>query len=136
MFCSKCGNELGEERFCSKCGTANVAGQTQLAATMTAAAAPNLEIFANAYPGVSEKYRRRFADIDASGGGFKVKWSWWAFGLTPFWYLAQGMWAKALIIIVVSLFSGGAMAPLFWIYGGVCGTYDYYLLKVKNKQLW
>lgn len=93
------------------------------------------EVLEKKYDGISEKYRLKFVLIDDRDGRFKPQWNWWAFLLSPFWYLNQGMWAKAIIIGVCIIF-GGVISPLFYLYSGICGNYDYYLLKVKNKQLW
>lgn len=37
MFCSKCGNKMGNARFCDKCGADNGVGQVQGAAAATSA---------------------------------------------------------------------------------------------------
>jgi hypothetical protein len=79
-------------------------------------------------------YERAFAQFDA--GGSKVAWNWAAFLLGALWYLYRGMWAKALIYVAVAFFSGGMLAIPVWIYGGLMGTYDYYLLQRRGTQGW
>lgn len=81
-------------------------------------------------------YQHKFARIDAEGGSFVALWNWPAFLFGAFWYLFKGMWAKALLIFFVALLSGGLLGIPLWIYTGVAGTYDYYLLKRRQKQLW
>jgi hypothetical protein len=81
-------------------------------------------------------YQRKFARIDAEGGSHVALWNWPAFLFGALWYLVKGMWAKALLIFLVAVISGGFLAIPLWIYAGVSGTYDYYLLKRRNKQLW
>lgn len=137
MFCRDCGKEIGNSNFCSACGTSAQEIREQIVSTAERAAVNFNEVVCQTeYTGVSNKYREKFKEIDAKNGDVAIMWNWWAFFLTPFWYLVQGMWAKALLIFVISLFTHGLAAPLFWFYGGLLGTYDYYLLKAKKKQLW
>jgi len=88
------------------------------------------------YSQFSEYYQNVFREIDKDNGKISAKWNWVAFLFGPIWYLLNGVWVKSLLMIGVSLISGGALAIPCWIYSGLFGNYDYYLLKVKNKQLW
>ena len=81
-------------------------------------------------------YQLRFARFDAARGGFSATWNWPAFLFGCIWYLVKGMWAKALIIFALMVVTGGILAIPAWIYMGIAGNYDYYLLKRQNKQLW
>ncbi|MDA3792661.1 MAG: DUF2628 domain-containing protein [Elusimicrobia bacterium] len=81
-------------------------------------------------------YRRIFNEFDSGGGRFQVKWNWAAFFFGIFWYLYKGLWGKSVLFFVVSLLFAGIPALFFWIYCGLAGNYDYYLLKIKQKQLW
>lgn len=84
--------------------------------------------------GLSDYYARAFAGFDA--GGSRNVWNWAAFLLGGFWYLFRGMWVKALLYFAAAIFSGGFLAIPLWIYGGMRGTYDLYLLRTRGNQLW
>ena len=86
--------------------------------------------------GIKPEYLDTFREIEANGGKMTPKWNWWAFIFTAFWYFYKGMWAKGLIILCIEMFSGGVAIPLAWVYCGVLGNYDYYLLKVRQNQFW
>ncbi|WP_071881353.1 DUF2628 domain-containing protein [Thalassoporum mexicanum] len=79
-------------------------------------------------------YARVFNEFDNVGGEFKPTWNWWSLLFGPFWYLYKGIWLKGVILLVLPF--TGFLAPFCWIYSGVCGNYDLYLLQVKNKQFW
>ena len=79
-------------------------------------------------------YQRAYAQFDA--GGSKVAWNWAAFLFGAFWYLFRGMWAKALLLAAIVIFTGGFLAIPVWIYGGLMGTYDDYLLRRRGTQGW
>jgi hypothetical protein len=81
-----------------------------------------------------EYYSQAFATID--GGQTKIVWNWAAFLLGALWYLYRGMWAKALIYVAVAIFSGGFLILPLWIYGGLMGTYDLWLLHRRGTQTW
>lgn len=63
-------------------------------------------------------------------------WNWPAFLFGAFWYLFRGMWAKALLLAAIVIFTGGFLAIPVWIYGGLMGTYDDYLLRRRGTQGW
>jgi hypothetical protein len=86
--------------------------------------------------GLSDYYRQTFTVFDQRGGGFKVKWNWAAFLSGALWYLAKGIWIKGLLMLVFIFVFAGVPAPLFWVYAGIAGNWDYYLLKVKGKHFW
>lgn len=134
MNCNKCGaTGLAQDvKFCEYCGSAvspNVKPGAQQVAQATTVEPADLS-------GLDPYYGEAFRQIEENGGKPKVIWNWWAFLFSAFWYLSKGMWAKGIIIFVVLFFSAGAAAPLAWIYAGLLGNYDYYLLKVKNNQFW
>ena len=79
-------------------------------------------------------YQRAYAQFDS--GGSRVFWNWPAFLFGAFWYLYRGMWAKALLLAAIVLFTGGFLAIPVWIYGGLMGTYDDYLLRRRGTQGW
>jgi hypothetical protein len=85
---------------------------------------------------LSQYYQDAFQKIDSSPGKMISSWNWGAFWFGPFWYVYRGMWAKAIIYALVAFGTGGLALLLLFLYGGACGTYDYYLLKVRGTQLW
>ena len=85
---------------------------------------------------LSPYYQFKFARFDAQGGGFSASWNWPAFFLGWLWYLVKGMWAKALITLVLVVVTAGILAIPVWIYCAIAGNYDYYLLKRKQTQFW
>ena len=53
-----------------------------------------------------------------------------------FWYLAKGLWVKGLLMLLIAVITAGMAGIFIWIYAGIAGNYDYYLLRRKGKQLW
>lgn len=86
--------------------------------------------------GLPEFYRNAFSKIDANNGKFTVIFNWASFLFGGLWYLYKGMWVKGLVYLAALFIFAGLPAPLLWIYTAIAGTYDYYLFKVKQKQLW
>lgn len=82
------------------------------------------------------KYQKIFALFESKNGAFTATMNWAALLFGALWYLAKGLWAKGLIIIVLCVITAGVAAPFAWIYAGVAGNYDYYLLKRKRTQFW
>ena len=85
---------------------------------------------------LSDYYKNAFSKIDSNNGGFTVIFNWAAFFFGALWYLYKGMWAKGLLMIVIGLTFAGVPFFVFWIYCSIAGTYDFYLMTVKKKQLW
>jgi hypothetical protein len=77
-----------------------------------------------------------YARFDANQGGFVPTWNWTAFLFGGIWYLVKGLWVKGLAILVIALFSHGVAIPLLWVYAGVFGNWDQYLLRRFGAQLW
>ena len=48
----------------------------------------------------------------------KLGWNWWAFFLGPIWYLAEGLWVYAIILVLLVGLSGGILLPFAMIYAG------------------
>jgi hypothetical protein len=86
--------------------------------------------------GLSEYYKNAFNKIDANNGTFTIIFNWAALLFGALWYLYKGMWAKGLLMILIGFILAGVPFFFFWIYCALAGTYDYYLLTVKKKQLW
>jgi hypothetical protein len=87
--------------------------------------------------GLSDDYKALFSkfDLDTSTSP-KFSFGWAPFLFGPLWYLYKGLWAKGLIYLVVAFSTIGSLAFIPWIYGTCFGSYDLYLLKKHNKQLW
>lgn len=81
-------------------------------------------------------YRRVFHRFDQNHGRFLATWNWAAFIFAPFWYLAKGMWLKALLMFGILILTGGLAVALVWIYCGAFGNWDYYLLRRQGKQFY
>ncbi|MGO9572349.1 MAG: hypothetical protein ACLP5H_32945 [Desulfomonilaceae bacterium] len=119
--CPKCGSATEEKtEYCGKCGT---------------------RLFSDwDYSKQDAYYRVKFDQFERNGGSFKPTWNWAAFFCCALWYISKGMWGKSLLIffvaLVLVLITAGVAAPLLWVYSGLFGNYDYYLLKKKNTQWW
>ncbi len=48
----------------------------------------------------------------------KLGWNWWAFFLGPIWFLFEGLWVQAIILLSLIGLSGGILLPLVMIYSG------------------
>lgn len=69
----------------------------------------------------------------------KVSFSIMGFLFGPFYYFAKGMWAKGGIILVASFIlalPGLLPAVAVAAYCGVYANYDFYLFKVRGRNLW
>ena len=90
----------------------------------------------NSYIPEDDEVKAAFDKIDANNGKFVGVFNRYALLLVLFWYMIKGMWAKAFILFILVLISGGLLAIPLWIYCSFAGYYDYYLFKVKGKKLW
>lgn len=81
-------------------------------------------------------YQKIFSEFDQNNGKFMPKWNWVAFLFGFIWYFFKGMWVKGLFMMAVTFIFWGVPFIFFWLYCGIAGNYDYYLFKVKGKQLW
>jgi hypothetical protein len=87
--------------------------------------------------GLSPYYLEAFTQFNKKpNSGLQAKFNWGAFFFGGFWYLYKGLWVKGLLFIAIAFFSAGFLAIVPWLYGCIFGTYDYYLLKKDDKQLW
>ncbi len=48
----------------------------------------------------------------------KLGWNWWAFFLGPIWYLAEGLWVYAIILVLLVGLSAGILLPFVMLYAG------------------
>lgn len=88
-------------------------------------------------------YKYEFDKIAASNESYKGKWNWWSFFFSWVWCFTKGLWqyglAVILIIFALPYFLPFAAVQVFSlgvaIFFGTRGTYLFYQLKMKNKQL-
>jgi hypothetical protein len=52
----------------------------------------------------------------------KLGWNWWAFFLGPLWYLSEGLWVYASVLITLLWLSGAILLPFVMIYSGAKAT--------------
>lgn len=139
MECPKCGAtdlEAGAT-ICSYCGSVVAVARPVAPAQVAPAVAASAPAMSQAdVSGLKPYYQEVFREIDQNGGEMTFKWNWWPFLFGAFWYFSKGLWAKGLILFCIVLGSSGIAIPLTWIYCGLLGSYDYYLHKVRGKQLW
>jgi uncharacterized protein DUF2628 len=48
----------------------------------------------------------------------KLGWNWWAFFLGPIWFLAEGLWVHAIILVLLIGLSAGILLPFAMLYSG------------------
>ena len=140
MECKKCGagNQPGS-RVCAYCGVP----------LSTEAAQPVQDQLANKvnslfqgdggtwnWSSLKPFYQAAFAEFEKNGGKMAVCWNWPAFLFGWIWYLVRGMPLKGIIYLTLGLVTSGLLWLPLMVYGGLYGTYDFYLLKAKGKQLW
>jgi len=61
-------------------------------------------------------------------------WSWTSFLLGPFFYLANGMASKGLVLLLIALVTFGFGIPIIWVYCGLKGQSDLHEMKLKQKS--
>ena len=124
-ICQNCGKEIAiksKVKFCPHCGKSIYFRKEKKSPSF--------------YTGETPYHQDKFRCFDEAGQ-FVPTWNWAAFFFGIFWYLCKGMPAKAGIFLVVGIIL--IAIPLFFLlplYFGIVGNYDYYLSKVKGKQLW
>ena len=88
-------------------------------------------------------YRSQFELIINSKETYKGKWNWWAFFFSWIWCFTKGLWQYGAIVAAISIGLRyylpyevtSAFALVVAIFFGTRGTWLYYNLKIKNKQL-
>lgn len=61
-------------------------------------------------------------------------WSWTSFLLGPFWYIANGMTGKGLILLLVAIITFGFGIPIIWLYCGLKGKSDLHEKNIKDHS--
>lgn len=119
--CWECGREVerGDET-CPHCGVSD----------------PAKEAARKTVREVKPYYREQFRKFENNDGNYVFTWNWPAFLFGVFWYFYRGLWAKALILTLIAIVTGGALFIFIWIWCGAAGNYDYYLLVEEGTQLY
>ena len=106
-FCSKCGTELAAAAaFCGSCGTSTTAVKVKPSQGAASSNIPSQE--------VTDAWKEKFALLEKAGGPkltkarelalgerTKVVFNVWGFLFGPFYYLAKGMWKKAIVLLAL-----------------------------------
>jgi len=64
----------------------------------------------------------------------RLRVNWWALVLGPFWYLAEGMWVHASILLTIAFLSGGILIPFVWLYAGLKADEDLLDTRIMRKS--
>lgn len=108
-FCQKCGTEASAAAaFCGSCGTSIAVKNVAPSQSPTTNIPSDKD--------VSESWKKRFSILEKAGGpklqkvrelGFverrKLFFNIWGFLFGPFYYLAKGMWKKAIILTALAI---------------------------------
>jgi hypothetical protein len=130
MKCPFCSEEINDNAIkCKHCG--EVLNQSAFSSLTN-----HYSKESNSYIPEDDEVKAAFDKIDANNGKFVGVFNLYALLLGIIWYMIKGMWAKAFILFILVLISGGLLAIPLWIYCSFAGYYDYYLFKVKGKKLW
>jgi len=60
-------------------------------------------------------------DLESRTTPGKLTWDWWAFFLGPVWFLAEGLWVHAIIMMILIGLSGGILLPFVMVYSATKG---------------
>ncbi|MBC8383727.1 MAG: DUF2628 domain-containing protein [Candidatus Cloacimonetes bacterium] len=61
-------------------------------------------------------------------------WSWSAFILGPFWYIAHGLILRGLFLILITIVTIGFGLPVIWVYCGIRANSDYFENQLKSHS--
>jgi len=89
--------------------------------------------------GLDQYYKDAFKVFEStSPPKFAPNFNWAAFLFGPFWYFYHGMWAKGLLYLVFNIvvIEAPFLWVIPWIYASLFGTYDFFILRKFDKQLW
>lgn len=118
-FCSKCGAELAAvAAYCGGCGTTVSFSENKPSDSESSLGIAAQEL--------SDAWREKFALIEKAGGvklpklgelesgqKRKVLFNIWGFLFAPFYYIAKGMWKKAIVLAAMSIVIVVALNALF-----------------------
>ena len=142
IACPECRTEVSESApTCPRCGYPVA---SSVVAAKAVAGEPRIEREPPSPDALLPTYyQNKFAILDAMDGRRVRGFNGAAFLFSGFWYLAKGMWLKALVLFLVvvggSAFgedAGWIVGIGVWIYAGLYGTFDYYLLHRHGQQGW
>lgn len=66
----------------------------------------------------------------------QLRWNWTALILGPVWYLIQGLWVHAVILITLAFVSGGLLAPLVWLYAALKADEDLLEFRIARRNVY
>lgn len=66
----------------------------------------------------------------------RLSWNWVALILGPLWYLYQGLWVHGIVLASLAFLSGGALAPLVWLYAGLKGNEDLLEFRIARRSVY
>jgi len=93
-------------------------------------------------PGRDPAEESAFAVFEARGGRFVPTWSWQACLFGPLWYFRKGLYAKGAVLLVLVILPVLPLSTTLllqvaaFLYCGLAGNWDYYLLRMRGTQLW
>lgn len=66
----------------------------------------------------------------------QLKWNWAALILGPLWYLIQGLWVHAVILVSLVFLSAGLLAPLVWLYAALKADEDLLEFRIARRNVY
>lgn len=85
--------------------------------------------------GLSPRYQAEFQKIWDSGESYKGSWNWMAFLFGLFWAASKGLTVSVVVCLVAGVLTAGIGFIVYWFIYGYRGTFMYYNLHVRQKQL-
>ncbi len=66
----------------------------------------------------------------------RLKWNWWALLFGPFWYVGQGLWIHAIILLAIIVLSGGLLLPFVWLYAALKANEDLLEFRIARRSFY
>ncbi len=66
----------------------------------------------------------------------KLSWNWTAAILGPLWYIVNGLWVHAAILLGLLLVSGGLLLPLIWLYAALKANEDLREFRIAHNSVY